>query len=94
MIRKLFEKLKLIILRQPHLPQTNVRRRSVLRCENCGSKNVGNTYSCYIRGYNKLCKQACGDSGAFCNDCCHITFIQSLEEYKSSLPNWCVAYEY
>lgn len=93
MLRKLFEKLKLIKPRKQHLPQTNVRR-SVSCCEKCGSKNVGKTFSCYTRGYNELCQQACGDRGAFCNDCCHITFVQSLEDYKKSLPNWCRAYGY
>jgi hypothetical protein len=93
MYKRLLELLKLVKPRQPHLPQNNVRR-SVSRCEKCGSKNVGNTYSGYTRGYNELCQEACGDIGAFCNDCCHITFVQSLEDYKKSLPNWCRAYGY
>ena len=93
MYKRLLELLKLIKPRQPHLPQTNVRC-SVSRCEKCGSKNVGNTYSGYTRGYNELCQQACGDRGTFCNDCYHVTFVQSLEDYKKSLPNWCRAYGY
>jgi hypothetical protein len=87
MYKRLVELLKLVKPRQPHLPQNNVRR-----CEKCGSKNVGNTYSGYTRGYNELCQQACGDIGAYCNNCGHITFVQSLEDYKKSLPKWCRAY--
>jgi hypothetical protein len=89
MYKRLVELLKLVKPRQPHLPQNNVRR-----CEKCGSKNVGNTYSGYTRGYNELCQQACGDTGAYCNNCGHITFVRSLEDFKKSLPNWCRAYGY
>jgi hypothetical protein len=90
MYRKLLELLKLVKPRQPHLPQNNVSR-----CEKCGSKNVGKTwYYAYARGWNDLCNQAVGDTGAYCNNCGHITFVRSLEDFKKSLPNWCREYGY
>jgi hypothetical protein len=56
-------------------------------CKWCGSLNLDKGY--YIRGWNNWCNQACGDNGNFCNNCCKITFAQSLESYKNTLPNWC-----
>ena len=86
-LRKLF--------RKPLKKQTTkIKRNRVCICEKCGSRDVGNTYLAYTRGWNNLCQQACADRGAICNKCCHVTFTQSLEDYKKTLPDWCVAYGY
>ena len=92
-MKRLIKKLKLIFARQPRLQQPVVMRSTVLRCEKCNSKKVGRTwYYAYTRGWNDLCNQAVGDTGAYCNDCGHITFVRSLEDFKKSLPNWCRAF--
>lgn len=62
------------------------------RCEKCKSTTLHKS-SGWTRGWNNLCEQATGDSGTRCFDCGHIKWDQSLEEYKSKLPEWCVAYE-
>lgn len=79
--------------RKPALNKPAVMRSTVCRCEKCNSKKVGRTwYYTYTRGWNDLCNQAVGDTGAYCNNCGHITFIRSLEDFKKSLPNWCRAF--
>ena len=95
MIRRLFEKIKLVKPRQSRLQKPAVVRNTVHHCERCGSKNVGETWSyAYIRGWNDLCDQAVGDTGAYCNNCGWITFVRSLDDFKKSLPSWCRAYGY
>lgn len=61
------------------------------KCERCGSVNLSEGY--YIRGYNNLCQQSCGDKGYYCFHCGKVSFIKTLEEYKKTLPEWCEAYQ-
>jgi hypothetical protein len=60
------------------------------RCPMCNSKHLDDGY--WIRGWNDLCSQACGDIGTRCFDCGHIEWKQSCEDYKAELPKWCRAY--
>jgi hypothetical protein len=62
-------------------------------CSRCHSTNLGKLYyGAYTRGYNNLCKQACGDDGRYCHNCGKVNFTKTLDEYKASLPSWCTAY--
>lgn len=58
-------------------------------CKHCNSLNIQAGY--YIRGWNNMCNQACGDNGYFCMKCCKITFVKSLSDYQKTLPEWCEA---
>lgn len=66
------------------------QEEKVIPCKHCGSKKTENGF--YTRGWNNLCQQADGDNGAWCPKCCKVTFARSLESYKASLPEWCVAW--
>jgi hypothetical protein len=61
--------------------------RIIKRCYHCGSKKIDRGY--YSRGWNNLCNQASGDYGYWCYDCCKVSFIKTLDEYKATLPKWC-----
>lgn len=72
----------------PQFWQYLVRRSK--RCKNCNSKHLN--YGHWIRGWNDLCEQACGDYGTRCFDCGNIEWDKTCEEYKAILPKWCRAY--
>jgi len=61
------------------------------KCPNCGKREL--QYGYWSRGYNELCRQACGDSGDRCYECGYIRWRLDYESYKSSLPHWCRAYD-
>lgn len=72
----------------PQFWQYLVRRSK--RCEKCNSKHLVKGY--WVRGWNNLCEQACGDEGERCFDCGNIVWEKSCEQYKAILPHWCKAY--
>lgn len=82
LIKKLIEK------RMPRFWQYLVKCSR--RCPKCKSKHLDDGY--WIRGWNNLCEQACGDTGTRCFDCGHIEWEQTCEEYKAKLSKWCRAY--
>lgn len=61
------------------------------RCERCQSTNLDKGY--YNRGWNELCRQACGDTGHYCMNCGKVNFDRPIEEYKKVLPVWCKAHD-
>ncbi len=61
------------------------------QCIKCKSKRIDRGY--WIRGWNNLCSQACGDIGDRCFDCGDINWDKTLKEYKLKLPIWCDAYK-
>jgi hypothetical protein len=63
----------------------------IKHCTQCGSVHIDAGY--WIRGWNDLCNQGCGDTGDRCYNCGHIVWKHTLDEYKQMLPKWCRAYE-
>ena len=92
-MEKIISKLKIPFLYRKQESKPIIKDGVVCRCERCGSKKVGKTYYfLYSRGWNDLCNQAIGDTGAYCNNCGWVTFVNTLDEYVKKLPKWCRAY--
>lgn len=60
-------------------------------CTACGSKNTRYRHN-LIRGYNHYCQQVYGDWGWICEDCVNVDFKTTIEEHRSTLPEFCEDY--
>lgn len=60
-------------------------------CIKCKSRILN--HSTWIRGWHKDGNGAADDQGVRCYDCGYIKWDQTLEEYKSKLPEWVKAFE-
>jgi hypothetical protein len=58
-------------------------------CPHCGSMIMDKNDRYMSRGYNHLCRQACGSLGWFCDSCNKVHYKKTDEEFLDTLPNWC-----
>lgn len=57
------------------------------KCGHCKSTRIKKGY--FSRGWNKLCNQASGDNGYWCNHCFKISWIDSYERAIEKKKEWC-----